>query len=182
VHDGGRCEPSAPTGSHGCSRRRHHYEEATANSRHSPGTPLSSCPPRSSNSKAGGAACTGRAARRPDLRWLAADAAQSEERRSAPDRDGDNAVGLGEAPRHRLLAGSESGMRVLSPIHPVGRDECPTKRRRGGTSVDVVRTLSRLITQAAVTSATAGSAVVSGVRAAGAEMGLSRTASTEGSR
>jgi hypothetical protein len=48
--------------------------------------------------------------------------------------------------------------------------------------VDVVRTLSRLITQAAVTSATAGLAVVSGVRAAGAEMRLSRTTSTEGSR
>jgi hypothetical protein len=48
--------------------------------------------------------------------------------------------------------------------------------------VDVLRTLSRLITQAAVTSATAGSAVVSGVGAAGAESRLSRTASTEGSR
>ena len=48
--------------------------------------------------------------------------------------------------------------------------------------MDVVRMLSRLITRAAVTSVTAGSAVVGGVRAAGAEMGLSRTACTEGSR
>jgi len=35
-------EPSAsPTGPHGSSRRRDRYEEATANRRHSPGTPLS---------------------------------------------------------------------------------------------------------------------------------------------